>query len=105
VSAVRVRGDHRAWILGNWPRDPSPRRRERHADRDERAFDRGRGAAGAGDLHHVGPDLDETALTPDQIAEIASSGRGGMPSLADRVDENQIERVAAFVAESSQASK
>jgi mono/diheme cytochrome c family protein len=59
----------------------------------------------AGSNGQVGPNLDQTRLSADQIAEIVTNGRGGMPSFSESLDAMQIEQVAAFVAESSESSK
>jgi heme/copper-type cytochrome/quinol oxidase subunit 1 len=50
------------------------------------------GASGA-----VGPSLDGSTLTEQQVAEVVSAGRGGMPSFAGQLSEEEIAEVAAFV--------
>jgi mono/diheme cytochrome c family protein len=47
----------------------------------------------------VGPSLDESTLGRARIVEIVTNGRGGMPSFAGRLSGEEIERIAAFVAE------
>ena len=56
-------------------------------------------AAGASGT--VGPSLDETQLGQDEIAQVVTNGRGGMPAFGDRLIEEEIDAVAAFVAESA----
>jgi mono/diheme cytochrome c family protein len=49
----------------------------------------------------VGPSLDQTQLTTDQIAEVVANGRGtGMPAFSGQLDEDEIAAVAAYVSES-----
>jgi mono/diheme cytochrome c family protein len=45
----------------------------------------------------VGPSLDESTLTEQQVAEVVSAGRGGMPSFAGQLSEEEIGEVAAYV--------
>ncbi len=54
--------------------------------------------APAGSSSTVGPNLDETTLDAPAVAAIVRDGRGAMPPFGDRLDEEQIELVAAFVA-------
>ena len=56
-------------------------------------------AAGASGT--VGPSLDETGLNQDEIAQVVTNGRGGMPAFGDRLSEDQINAVAAYVAENA----
>ncbi len=53
----------------------------------------------AGSTGAVGPSLDESTLPRARIVEIVTNGRGGMPSFAGRLSGEEIERIAAFVAE------
>jgi cytochrome c5 len=53
-------------------------------------------AAGASGT--VGPNLDETQLGEDEIVQVVTNGRGGMPSFAGQLSEEEIQAVAAFVA-------
>jgi mono/diheme cytochrome c family protein len=64
-------------------------------------------SAGCGSCHtlsaagangSVGPSLDGTTLTEQQIAEVVSAGRGGMPSFAGQLSEDEIAQVAAYLA-------
>ena len=55
-------------------------------------------AAGASGT--VGPNLDESGLDQDQIAQVVTQGRGAMPSFEGQLSEEQIAAVAAYVAES-----
>ena len=56
-------------------------------------------AAGASGT--VGPSLDETDLAEDEIAQVVTNGRGAMPAFGDRLSEDQINAVAAYVAENA----
>jgi hypothetical protein len=62
--------------------------------------------AGCGDCHtfqaagsggSVGPDLDESAPSPEEVVSKVRSGGGGMPSFHGELSERQIRDVAAFV--------
>jgi cytochrome c oxidase subunit 1 len=53
-------------------------------------------AAGGG-TGTIGPNLDRLQPDAAAVAEIVRSGRGGMPSFADRLGDEEIEQVAAFV--------
>jgi cytochrome c oxidase subunit 1 len=55
----------------------------------------------AGSSGTVGPNLDDTELSPEEIAAIVREGRGGMPAFGDELDDEQIEAVAEFVAGTS----
>jgi cytochrome c6 len=52
----------------------------------------------AGATGTVGPNLDETQLGEDEIAQVVTNGRGGMPSFQGELSEDEIRAVAAFVA-------
>jgi sulfite dehydrogenase len=52
-------------------------------------------AAGSGGT--VGPDLDDTSPSFDKVVERVTEGKGAMPSFADRLSEQQIQDVAAYV--------
>jgi cytochrome c5 len=52
----------------------------------------------AGATGTVGPNLDETQLNEDEIVQVVTNGRGGMPSFRGQLSEEQIRAVAAFVA-------
>lgn len=52
----------------------------------------------AGSTGAVGPTLDTTTLTEPEIATLVADGRGGMPAFADRLSEQEIADVAAYVA-------
>jgi cytochrome c6 len=49
----------------------------------------------------VGPNLDDVQPSVEQVVQIVTNGRGGMPSFEDRLSEEQIQNVATFVAENS----
>lgn len=50
----------------------------------------------------TGPSLDETQLSPQEIESVVTNGRGtGMPSFSDRLSEEEIAAVAAYVSESA----
>jgi mono/diheme cytochrome c family protein len=52
-------------------------------------------AAGSGGT--VGPDLDDASPSFDKVVERVTEGKGAMPSFADRLSEQQIQDVAAYV--------
>jgi mono/diheme cytochrome c family protein len=55
----------------------------------------------AGATGTVGPSLDETLLTTEQIEEVVAAGRGtGMPAFSDRLEPAEIAAVAGYVSES-----
>lgn len=58
----------------------------------------------AGATGSVGPNLDELQPSSEQVADIVSSGRGGMPSFSDQLSDDEIDSVAAYVAESTGGS-
>jgi cytochrome c6 len=51
----------------------------------------------AGSEGAVGPSLDTTALTEEQIVTVVTSGRAAMPAFGDRLSEEEIADVAAYV--------
>jgi mono/diheme cytochrome c family protein len=53
----------------------------------------------AGSIGAVGPSLDETTLSEGEISSLVAAGKGGMPSFADRLSQNEIDAVAAYVSE------
>ena len=54
------------------------------------------GASGA-----IGPNLDESKPSADLVVERVTNGSGAMPSFADRLSEEQIQDVVAYVVEST----
>ena len=52
----------------------------------------------AGTTGTIGPNLDEIALSTEQVAEQVRNGGAGMPAFADQLSEDEIEQVAAYVA-------
>jgi mono/diheme cytochrome c family protein len=49
----------------------------------------------------VGPSLDQTQLTTEQIAEVVANGRGtGMPAFSGQLNEDEVAAVAAYVSAS-----
>jgi cytochrome c oxidase subunit 1 len=54
--------------------------------------------APAGSQGQVGPTLDGTALTEAEIAALVTGGKGSMPAFGDRLSEEEIADVAAYVA-------
>lgn len=53
----------------------------------------------AGASGSVGPNLDQSGLSQDEIVQTVSNGRGGMPPFKDRLSADEIAAVAAYVAE------
>ena len=49
----------------------------------------------------IGPNLDETQLGAEEIAEQVTNGGNGMPAFGDQLSPEEIQDVAAFVAESA----
>jgi cytochrome c553 len=49
----------------------------------------------------IGPNLDEAKPSADLVVERVTNGAGAMPSFADRLSEQQIQDVAAYVVEST----
>ncbi len=56
-------------------------------------------AAGASGT--IGPNLDEAQPSADLVVERVTNGAGAMPSFADRLSEQQIQDVAAYVVDST----
>ena len=52
----------------------------------------------AGTSGTVGPNLDDVSLDASAIEGIVRDGRGGMPALGDKLSDEEISAVAAFVA-------
>jgi len=52
----------------------------------------------AGTSGSVGPPLDDVSLSASDIEGIVRDGRGGMPSQSDKLSDDEISAVAAFVA-------
>ena len=57
----------------------------------------------AGTSGTTGPQLDDANLSADAVAAQVRNGGGGMPAFSDQLSEEEIENVAAFVAEASQS--
>jgi mono/diheme cytochrome c family protein len=55
----------------------------------------------AGSSGTIGPNLDETQADEATVAEQVRNGGGGMPAFGDRLSDEEIQAVAAFVAESA----
>jgi mono/diheme cytochrome c family protein len=55
----------------------------------------------AGSSGTVGPSLDETQASFEQVVEQVRNGGGGMPAFGDRLSDEEIDNVAAFVVESA----
>ena len=51
----------------------------------------------AGAAGQVGPNLDRSQLTEQQIVQVVTNGRRGMPSFAGQLDEDEIAEVAAYL--------
>jgi mono/diheme cytochrome c family protein len=56
------------------------------------------GASGA-----VGPNLDDASPSYDKVVERVTNGQGAMPSFKDRLSEQEIQDVAAYVASATQS--
>ena len=56
-------------------------------------------AAAADARAQIGPDLDELEPDADTVVRQVRRGGGGMPAYADRLSEQDISEVAAYVAE------
>jgi mono/diheme cytochrome c family protein len=54
----------------------------------------------AGSTGTVGPSLDESQLSQAEMEAVIANGRRAMPAFSDRLDEEEITEVAAFVAAS-----
>jgi len=57
--------------------------------------------ADAGSTGSVGPSLDGTGLAPELVADRVANGQGAMPPFAGQLSPEQIEAVAAYVAQAS----
>jgi mono/diheme cytochrome c family protein len=55
----------------------------------------------AGSTGTIGPNLDEARPSADEVETQVREGGGGMPSFEDRLDDQEIEDVAEFVATSA----
>jgi mono/diheme cytochrome c family protein len=55
----------------------------------------------AGSNGTTGPNLDERQPSTDEVVEQVTNGGGGMPAFKDKLSEQQIADVAAFVSESA----
>jgi mono/diheme cytochrome c family protein len=55
----------------------------------------------AGSNGATGPNLDELQPSFEAVVEQVTNGGGGMPAFGDRLSEEEIRNVAAFVAEST----
>ena len=51
----------------------------------------------AGSSASVGPNLDETSASFDEVVEQVTNGGGAMPAFGDELSEQEIRDVAAFV--------
>lgn len=58
----------------------------------------------AGASGRVGPNLDETQLSAEEIAAIVTDGRNQMPGFSASLSEEDIAAVAAYVSESATAA-
>ena len=58
-------------------------------------------AAGSGGA--VGPNLDDSSPSFDKVVERVTNGKGAMPSFADRLSEQEIRDVAAYVSQSARS--
>jgi mono/diheme cytochrome c family protein len=52
----------------------------------------------AGSSGTIGPNLDQTALSAAEIATVVKAGRRAMPAFGDRLEDDEITAVAAFIA-------
>lgn len=59
--------------------------------------------AAAGSSGAVGPNLDDSSPSSDKVVERVTNGKGAMPSFADRLSEQEIRDVAAYVAQSARS--
>ncbi len=55
----------------------------------------------AGSNGTTGPNLDEAQPSEDEVVEQVTNGGGGMPAFEGRLSEQQIQNVAAFVADNA----
>lgn len=53
--------------------------------------------AAAGSTGSIGPNLDEVSLSFDAVVEQVTNGGGAMPAFDDRLTQQEIDDVAAFV--------
>lgn len=60
--------------------------------------------AAAGSISAVGPNLDETQLSEEQIAAVVTNGRNQMPGYSNSLSEDDIAALAAYVDESASAA-
>ena len=60
--------------------------------------------AAAGATATVGPSLDETQLSEEQIAAVVTNGRNQMPAYSNSLSEDDVIAVAAYVYESAAAA-
>jgi cytochrome c553 len=56
----------------------------------------------AGSSGTIGPSLDESKPAFDLVVERVTNGAGAMPSFSDKLSEDEIKDVAAYVVESTQ---
>lgn len=49
----------------------------------------------------MGPDLDGRDLSPERIREVVEQGSGAMPAFAERLSDEEIDRLAGFVSAAS----
>ena len=61
--------------------------------------------AAAGTTGKAGPDLDQITPRREQVVRQVTDGGNGMPAFRDRLDEDEIEAVAAFVSGSAAVSR
>lgn len=57
--------------------------------------------ADAGSNGQIGPNLDESQPSAELVIDRVTNGAGAMPSFSDRLSEQQIQDVAAYVVEST----
>lgn len=55
----------------------------------------------AGTSGSIGPNLDDTTLSFDEVVEQVTNGGGAMPPFGDQLSEQEIRDVAAYVTDSS----
>jgi mono/diheme cytochrome c family protein len=55
----------------------------------------------AGSSGKTGPNLDQLKPSEDEVVEQVTNGGGGMPAFKGKLSEQQIQDVAAFVAENA----
>jgi cytochrome c6 len=56
----------------------------------------------AGSSGSIGPDLDESQPSFELVVDRVTNGSGAMPSFSDKLSEDEIKNVAAYVVESTQ---